>query len=142
ALPGSRGPRHGDSPSLANDGSDYTDFTGPNASAPSGPVAKKPPVASICAPVDGTIVLVNQPVVLCGDGYDAEDGTNTADSWTVTGPGRYQTTASGDHIDLQPPGPAHRWAAGEYTATFTVTDSDGNPGAAVTPSVVHSAASL
>ena len=101
---------------LANDGFDFSDFTDPAATSPSGLVSKKPPVASICDPADGTVVLVNQPVVLCGKGYDAEDGNNTTDSWTVTGPGGYQTTATGDHVDLQPPGTAHQWAPGRYTA--------------------------
>ena len=69
---------------------------------------------------------MNQPVVLCGKGYDAEDGNNTTDSWTVTGPGGYQTTATGDHVEAAARGDS-------FSANLSLTTRGGRQTVSIQP---------
>jgi hypothetical protein len=120
---------------VATDGFNQNDPAEGSPTSPSGLVAKKGPVASICSPIDGVTIAPDQTVVLCGAGYDAEDLNNTTDSWSLTGPsGTF--TFSGDLADAAPPGAAHEWNPGLYTVTFTVVDSDGNTATATRTFVV------
>jgi hypothetical protein len=83
------------------------------------------PVAAISAPADGAKILEHSAIKVQGAGNDFEDGALPGSqlSWTISGPGVSHT---GTGTDLNLPAPANGWTPGDYVATITATDSDGN----------------